>query len=252
MALLALPRKVVLLDRDLREGVWHRHGGDHLDLERPSSGQDRGARRLRADRPRGRGARPLLGASTVAVTRHARDGARPLAEIADVLRGADFAVVSLPGQAGTVIGEAELEALGRTATSSTSAAGRSSTRTRSTPRCGTGGSPARRSTSGTATRARKARSSRPSRHPFDELDNVIPEPARERPLARSLGAPVGVRRGAARPPRARRAARERARLNCASPRWSSAKRRETREAGSPGLANDRCRRRATTPRRAGS
>jgi phosphoglycerate dehydrogenase-like enzyme len=46
------------------------------------------------------------------VTRHARDGARPLAETADVLRGADFAVVSLPGQAGTVIGEAELEALG--------------------------------------------------------------------------------------------------------------------------------------------
>jgi phosphoglycerate dehydrogenase-like enzyme len=113
MALLALPRKVVLLDRDLREGAWHRHGGDQLDLEAPELEGKTVA--LVGYGQIGREVETLvrlLGARTVAVTRHARDGARPLAETADVLRGADFAVVSLPGQAGMVVGAPELEALG--------------------------------------------------------------------------------------------------------------------------------------------
>ena len=113
MALLALPRQVVLLDHDLREGVWHRHGGDHLDLGEPELEGKTVA--LVGYGQIGRAVEELvrpLGAKTVAVTRRPRDGARPLDELAEVLRDADFAVVSLPGQAGTLVAEAELEALG--------------------------------------------------------------------------------------------------------------------------------------------
>jgi phosphoglycerate dehydrogenase-like enzyme len=113
MALLALPRQVVLLDRDLREGVWHRHGGDQLDLVAPELEGKTVA--LVGYGQIGRAVEELvesLGAKTVAVTRRPREGARPLSETAEVLRDADFAVVSLPGQAGTVVGERELEALG--------------------------------------------------------------------------------------------------------------------------------------------
>jgi phosphoglycerate dehydrogenase-like enzyme len=113
MALLALPRKVVLLDRDLRQGVWDRHGGDQLDLTEPELEGKTVA--LVGYGQIGREVETLvrlLGARTVAVTRRARDGARPLTETAEALRGADFAVVSLPGQAGTVVGAAELDALG--------------------------------------------------------------------------------------------------------------------------------------------
>ena len=113
MALLALPRKVVLLDRDLREGVWHRHGGDHLDLGEPELEGKTVA--LVGYGQIGRAVEDLvrrLDAHTVAVTRRPRDGARGLDEVAQVLEAADFAVVSLPGQAGTVVGERELDALG--------------------------------------------------------------------------------------------------------------------------------------------
>jgi phosphoglycerate dehydrogenase-like enzyme len=113
MALLALPRQVVLLDRDLREGVWHRHGGDHLDLGEPELEGKTVA--LVGYGQIGRAVEELvrpLGASVVAVTRRPGDGSRPLGELAEALDEADFAVVSLPGQAGTVVGERELEALG--------------------------------------------------------------------------------------------------------------------------------------------
>jgi phosphoglycerate dehydrogenase-like enzyme len=113
MALLALPRQVVLLDRDLREGLWHRHGGDHLDLGEPELEGKTVA--LVGYGQIGREVERLvtpLGARTVAVTRRPRDGARPLDELAGALGEADFAVVSLPGQAGTVFGADELAALG--------------------------------------------------------------------------------------------------------------------------------------------
>ena len=113
MALLALPRKVVLLDRDLREGLWHRQGGDHLDLGDPELEGKTVA--LVGYGQIGRAVEALvtpLGARTLAVTRRPRDGARPLAELADCLRNADFAVISLPGQAGTLVGARELDALG--------------------------------------------------------------------------------------------------------------------------------------------
>ena len=114
MALLALPRKVVLLDRDLREGVWHRHGGDHLDLGEPELEGKTVA--LVGYGQIGRAVEELVRPARRAHRRgHAprpRDGARGLDTGAQVLRGADFAVVSLPGQAGTVVGERELDALG--------------------------------------------------------------------------------------------------------------------------------------------
>ncbi len=113
MALLALPRQVVLLDRDLRQGLWHRHGGDHLDLGEPELEGRTVA--LVGYGQIGREVERLvtpLGARTVAVTRRPRDGARSLNELADALTDADFAVVSLPRQAGSVIGPAELDALG--------------------------------------------------------------------------------------------------------------------------------------------
>jgi phosphoglycerate dehydrogenase-like enzyme len=113
MALLALPRQVVLLDHDLREGVWHRHGGDQLDLGEPELEGKTVA--LVGYGQIGRAVEGLvqaLGARTVAASRRPRDGARSLAELADVVAAADFAVVSLPGQAGTVLGERELDALG--------------------------------------------------------------------------------------------------------------------------------------------
>jgi phosphoglycerate dehydrogenase-like enzyme len=113
MALLALPRKVVLLDRDQREGIWHRHGGDHLDLGEPELEGKTVA--LVGYGQIGRAVEDLvrrLDAQTVAVTRRPREGARGLDELADVLEDADFAVVSLPGQAGTVLRDRELDALG--------------------------------------------------------------------------------------------------------------------------------------------
>jgi phosphoglycerate dehydrogenase-like enzyme len=113
MALLALPRQVVLLDHDLREGVWHRHGGDHLDLGEPELEGKTVA--LVGYGQIGRTVEELvrpLGANVVAVTRRPRDGARPLSDLAEMLAEVDFAVVSLPGQAGTVVGERELDALG--------------------------------------------------------------------------------------------------------------------------------------------
>ncbi len=113
MALLALPRQVLLLDRELREGLWNRHGGDHLDLGEPElEGKAVG---LVGYGQIGREVERLvtpLGARTVGVTRNPRDGARPLDELQAVLAEVDFAVVSLPGQAGTVVGADELHALG--------------------------------------------------------------------------------------------------------------------------------------------
>jgi phosphoglycerate dehydrogenase-like enzyme len=114
MALLALPRQVVLLDRDLREGVWHRHGGDQLDLGEPELEGKTVA--LVGYGQIGRAVEELvrpLGARTVAATRRPRGSARPLEELVQVLAEADFAVVSLPAKAGTVVGAPELEALGR-------------------------------------------------------------------------------------------------------------------------------------------
>jgi phosphoglycerate dehydrogenase-like enzyme len=113
MALLMLPRQVLLLDRELREGLWNRHGGDHLDLGEPELEGKTVA--LVGYGQIGREVERLvtpLGARTIAVTRRPRDGARPLNELAEALADADFAVVSLPGQAGTVVSTNELAALG--------------------------------------------------------------------------------------------------------------------------------------------
>ena len=113
MALLALPRQVVVLDRDLREGLWHRHGGDPLDVSDPELEAKSVA--LVGYGQIGRAVEELvsrLGARTIAFTRRPGDRARALDELADALGDADFAVVSLPASAGTVIGRRELEALG--------------------------------------------------------------------------------------------------------------------------------------------
>ncbi len=113
MAMLALPRQVLLLDRDLREGVWHRHGGDHLDLGEPELEGRTVA--LVGYGQIGRAVEQLvrpLGAKTIAITRNPRDGAWHLDRLAEAVAEADFAVVSLPGVAGTVVGRRELDALG--------------------------------------------------------------------------------------------------------------------------------------------
>jgi phosphoglycerate dehydrogenase-like enzyme len=124
MALLALPREVVRLDAELRKGVWDRPARRSVASGSPTLGDllDAGEPELESKTVAlvgygqiGRAVEELLqplGARTVAATRRARDGARPLTELVDVLVGADFAVVSLPGQAGTVVGERELDALG--------------------------------------------------------------------------------------------------------------------------------------------
>ena len=211
MALLALPRKVVLLDRDLREGVWHRHGGDHLDLGEPELEGKTVA--LVGYGQIGREVEQLvrlLGASTVAVTRHARDGARPLADTADVLRGADFAVVSLPGQAGAVIGEAELDALGPDGYLVNVGRGKVVDEDALYAALRDG------RIAGAAIDVwyryprEEGEITQPSRHPFNELAaNLIMSPHASGRSREALAAPLGVRRRPARPPRARRAARER-------------------------------------------
>ena len=208
MALLALPRKVLLLDRDLREGLWHRHGGDHLDLEAPELEGKTVA--LVGYGQIGREVEEfvrLLGAGTVAVTRRARDGARPLGDTADVLRGADFAVVSLPGQAGTVMGAPD-EALGPDGYLVNVGRGKVVDEDALFAALRNG----RIAGAALDVWYRYPRDDgevvQPSRHPFHELGQRDHEPARERPLQPGLAAALGVRRGPARPPRARRAAPE--------------------------------------------
>ena len=113
MALLALPRHVVQLDRALRAGRWHRYGDERLDVGEPEL--DGKTVALVGYGQIGRAVEALvtpLGAYVVAVTRRPRDGVLPLEQLSDALSVADFAVVSLPAQAGTVIAASELEALG--------------------------------------------------------------------------------------------------------------------------------------------
>lgn len=111
MAMLALPRRVLRFDRDLRQGVWHRHGDERVDLGEPElegktvcvlgHGQiGREVERLAT----------ALGAHVVPVSRSLGN----LAELAAVLERSDFAVVALmltPETRG-LVGAPELAALG--------------------------------------------------------------------------------------------------------------------------------------------
>lgn len=111
MAMLALPRQVVRLDRDLRRGVWHRHGDERLNLGEPELegktvavigwGQ--------IGREAGRLAE-ALGARVVPVSRSLGN----LGAVAEVLETADFAVVAvmLTPETERLIGRRELDALG--------------------------------------------------------------------------------------------------------------------------------------------
>ena len=117
MAMLMLPREVLRFDRDLRRGLWHRFGDEHVDLGEPELqgktvaviGQGDIGREVAA-------LAAALGARPTAVTRRPRDGARALDELSDVLAEADFAVVAIPLRSETegLVGAPELAALGAT------------------------------------------------------------------------------------------------------------------------------------------
>lgn len=111
MAMLALPRQVMRLDRDLRRGVWHRHGDERLDLGEPELegktvaviGWGQIGREVG-------GLAEALGARVVPVSRSLGN----LGAIAEVLEMADFAVLALmlTPETERLIGERELWALG--------------------------------------------------------------------------------------------------------------------------------------------
>lgn len=113
MAMLALPRQVVRLDRDLRRGVWHRHGDERLDLGTPElAGKTVAVIGWgQIGREVGRLAE-AVGANVVPVSRSLGN----LDALADVLAGADFGVVAvmLTPQTERLIRTRELDALGST------------------------------------------------------------------------------------------------------------------------------------------
>jgi phosphoglycerate dehydrogenase-like enzyme len=115
MAMLALSRRLLFYDRELRRGRWHRFGADVLlPLERTLRGRTLGAVGYG---PIGRRAVELaraLGMETAAVTRRPREGAAGLDALPELLRRADFALVALPltDETRGLIGAPELELLG--------------------------------------------------------------------------------------------------------------------------------------------
>jgi phosphoglycerate dehydrogenase-like enzyme len=115
MALLAVPRRVVRLDRDLRAGRWNRHGADYLDLGEPEL-EGRTVAVLGAGLI-GREVERLvtaLGARAVLVSRTPRDGVRGLDALEATLREADRLVVAIALSPVTkgLVGRRELDALG--------------------------------------------------------------------------------------------------------------------------------------------
>lgn len=115
MCMLALSRRLLVYDRALREGVWHRFGDDvALPLERTLRGSVVGAighghigRRV-LELARG------LGMKGIAVTRTPREDVPGLDALPRLLAAADFAVVAVPLAEETrgLIGARELELLG--------------------------------------------------------------------------------------------------------------------------------------------
>jgi phosphoglycerate dehydrogenase-like enzyme len=115
MAMLALSRRLLFYDRELREGRWHRFGAEvQLPLERTLRGRTLGAIGYG---PIGRRTVELaggLGMETLAVTRRPREGAAGLDTLPELLERSDFALVALPLRDETrgLIGAHELELLG--------------------------------------------------------------------------------------------------------------------------------------------
>jgi phosphoglycerate dehydrogenase-like enzyme len=115
MCMLALSRRLLVYDRGLRSGLWHRFGRDvALPLERTLRGRVVGAighghigRRV-LDLARG------LGMEAFAVTRTPREGVPGLDELPRLLEAADFAVIAVPltDETRGLIGARELELLG--------------------------------------------------------------------------------------------------------------------------------------------
>ena len=111
MSMLALPRQVLRLDRDLREGVWHRHGDERLDLGEPEL-EGRTVAVVgwgQIGREVGRLAE-AVGAQALPVSR----GLGNLGDLREALATADYCVVAValrPETAG-LIGARELAALG--------------------------------------------------------------------------------------------------------------------------------------------
>lgn len=115
MGMLALSRRLLLYDRGLREGRWHRFGADVLlPLERTLRGRTLGAIGYG---PIGRRALELargLGMEALAVTRKPREAAAGLDALPALLERADFVLVALPLSDETrgLVGARELELLG--------------------------------------------------------------------------------------------------------------------------------------------
>ena len=111
MAMLALPRRVVHLDRELREGRWYRFGDERLDLGEPElAGKTVAVVGWgQIGREVGRLAE-ALGARVVPVSRSLGN----LGDLASLLEGANFAVVAVALRPETtgLLGERELRALG--------------------------------------------------------------------------------------------------------------------------------------------
>jgi phosphoglycerate dehydrogenase-like enzyme len=111
MALLALPRQLLRFDRDLRRGVWHRHGDERLDLGEPElEGQTLcviGHGQI--GREVGR-----LAAAAGAVVAPVSRSLGNLGELASTLQRSDFAAVcvALTPQTRGLVGARELQALG--------------------------------------------------------------------------------------------------------------------------------------------
>ena len=111
MATLALPRQLLRFDRDLREGVWHRHGEERLDLGEPEL--DGRTVVVLGYGQIGREVEKLasaLGARVSPVSRSLGN----LGALAEELERADFAVVAvaLTPETEGLVGARELEALG--------------------------------------------------------------------------------------------------------------------------------------------
>ena len=117
MALLAVPRRVVRFDRDLRLGLWHRYGDERLDLGEPELGGRTVV--VLGSGPIGRHVAALvgaLGARPVLVSRTEREDVRPLTALRTSLATAGALVVAIAHAPETeaLVGRPELEALGPT------------------------------------------------------------------------------------------------------------------------------------------
>lgn len=111
MAMLALPRRVLEFDRDLRRGQWHRLGDERRDLGEPEL-EGKNVVVLgwgQIGRAVG-GLATAVGANVVPVSRSLGN----LGDLREILGAADFAVIALALQSETerLVGAGELEALG--------------------------------------------------------------------------------------------------------------------------------------------